>query len=144
MVFFRYIPWLLQSLFGLLLVCWPLLDTGPGGATTPLRLGLACTTTGLFAAALLAIGRRQLPFRFHLVDRAAARMIPRRLRPYEGLWRACRRAGETDSALILARKIVSMPVKASNTTTIRIRRAAQEWIDETESDSPEVRGCTGG
>ena len=76
--------------------------------------------------------------------RLAARMIPRRLRPYEGLWRACRRAGETDSALILARKIVSMPVKASNTTTIRIRRAAQKWIDETESDSPEVRGCTGG
>ncbi len=58
----------------------------------------------------------------------ASRMIPSRLRPYEGLWRACLRAGEMDSAAAVARRIVSMPVKVGNTTTIRIRRQAEEWL----------------
>lgn len=61
--------------------------------------------------------------------RTAARMIPSRLRPYDGLFRAYLQTGHTDSATLMARRIVTMPVKVSNTTTIRIRRTAQEWLE---------------
>ena len=61
--------------------------------------------------------------------RTASRMIPSRLRPYDGLFRAYLQTGQTDSATLMARRIVTMPVKVSNTTTIRIRRTAQEWLE---------------
>ncbi len=62
--------------------------------------------------------------------RQAVRMIPSRLRPYDGLFRACLRMGQVDSAMTMARKIVTMPVKVGNTMTIRIRRSAAEWLEE--------------
>ncbi|WP_294592544.1 O-antigen ligase family protein [uncultured Rikenella sp.] len=62
--------------------------------------------------------------------RQAVRMIPGRLRPYDGLFRACLRMGQVDSAMMMARKIVTMPVKIGNTATIRIRRSAVEWLEE--------------
>ncbi len=62
--------------------------------------------------------------------RQAVRMIPGRLRPYDGLFRACLRMGQVDSAMMMARKIVTMPVKVGNTVTIRIRRSAAEWLEE--------------
>ncbi|WP_304708144.1 O-antigen ligase [uncultured Rikenella sp.] len=62
--------------------------------------------------------------------RQAARMIPGRLRPYDGLFRACLRMGQVDSAMMMVRKIVTMPVKVGNTATIRIRRSAAEWLEE--------------
>lgn len=62
--------------------------------------------------------------------RQAVRMIPGRLRPYDGLFRACLRMGQVDSAMTMARKIVTMPVKVGNTVTIRIRRSAAEWLEE--------------
>lgn len=62
--------------------------------------------------------------------RQAARMIPGRLRPYDGLFRVCLRMGQVDAAMMMARKIVTMPVKIGNTATIRIRRSAAEWLEE--------------
>ncbi len=62
--------------------------------------------------------------------RQAVRMIPGRLRPYDGLFRACLRMGQVDSAMMMARKIVTMPVKVGNTATIRMRRSATEWLEE--------------
>lgn len=67
--------------------------------------------------------------------RQASRMIPSRLRPYEGLFRVHRATGQIDSATRQARLLLTMPVKVSNTTTIRIRRAAQEWLREQEGYS---------
>lgn len=61
--------------------------------------------------------------------RRAAQMIPSRLRPYDGLFRAFLRAGQADSAAVVARRIVTMPVKVGHTATIRIRRSAAEWLE---------------
>ncbi len=46
-----------QALFGLLLVGWPLLDTGPMGAVTPLRIGLGSGLLLLIAGAWVVGGR---------------------------------------------------------------------------------------
>lgn len=64
----------------------------------------------------------------------AARMIPSRLKPYDGLFRAYLQSGQLDSAALMARRIVTMPVKVSNTTTIRIRQTAQEWLQTHNPD----------
>lgn len=61
--------------------------------------------------------------------RRSAQMIPSRLRPYDGLFRIYLRTGQTDSAAVVARKIVTMPVKVGNTATIRIRRSAAGWLE---------------
>lgn len=66
--------------------------------------------------------------------RIAARMIPSRLKPYDGLFRAYLQSGQLDSAALMARRIVTMPVKVSNTTTIRIRQTAQEWLQTHNPD----------
>lgn len=66
--------------------------------------------------------------------RTAARMIPSRLKPYDGLFRAYLQSGQLDSAALMARRIVTMPVKVSNTTTIRIRQTAQEWLQTHNPD----------
>lgn len=66
--------------------------------------------------------------------RTAARMIPSRLRPYDGLFRAYIQNGQIDSATLMARQIVTMPVKVSNTATIRIRQTAKEWLQTYNSD----------
>ncbi|MDE5944418.1 MAG: O-antigen ligase family protein [Rikenella sp.] len=66
--------------------------------------------------------------------RRASQMIPSRLRPYDGLFRAYLRAGLVDSAEVMTRKIVAMPVKVGNTTTIRIRRSAAEWLLEQQKE----------
>ncbi|MCC8062707.1 MAG: O-antigen ligase family protein [Rikenellaceae bacterium] len=66
--------------------------------------------------------------------RTAARMIPSRLKPYDGLFRAYLRAGQLDSAATMARRIVTMPVKVSNTATIRIRQTAKEWLETQNTD----------
>lgn len=66
--------------------------------------------------------------------RQASRMIPSRLRPYDGLFRAYLRTGQVDSAGMMARKIVAMPVKVSNTTTIRIRHSVTEWLLEQQKE----------
>lgn len=47
----------MQALFGLLLVGWPLLDTGPMGAVTPLRIGLGSGLLLLIAGAWVVGGR---------------------------------------------------------------------------------------
>lgn len=62
----------------------------------------------------------------------ASRMIPSRLRPYDGLFRLYRTSGQTDSATLMARRILTLPVKVSNTTTLRLRREAREWLREQE------------
>lgn len=64
--------------------------------------------------------------------RQAARMIPSRWRPYDGLWRAYRKAEQTDSAIGMARYIAALPVKIGNTTTIRIGREVEEWLDSVD------------
>ena len=69
--------------------------------------------------------------------RQAMQMIPSRLRPYDGLFRAYLSAGQTDSATRIARHIVAMPLKVSNTTTIRIRHQAKEWLERQPRLIPE-------
>lgn len=64
----------------------------------------------------------------------AARMIPSRLRPYDGLFRIYQASGQIDSATVMARHILTMPVKVSNTTTIRLRQSAKEWIETHNPD----------
>lgn len=66
--------------------------------------------------------------------RTAVRMIPSRLKPYDGLFRAYLQSEQLDSAALMARRIVTMPVKVSNTTTIRIRQTAQEWLQTHNPD----------
>lgn len=66
--------------------------------------------------------------------RQASRMIPSRLRPYDGLFRAYLRTGQVDSAGMMARKIMAMPVKVGNTTTIRIRHSVTEWLLEQQKE----------
>lgn len=66
--------------------------------------------------------------------RTAARMIPSRLKPYDGLFCAYLQSGQLDSAALVARRIVTMPVKVSNTTTIRIRRRTQVWLETHNPD----------
>ncbi len=68
--------------------------------------------------------------------KTAARMVPTRLMPNYKLWRLYEERGDSMEALLMAKTILSQPVKVTNSFTINAKREAEEFIFLRENLSP--------
>lgn len=63
-------------------------------------------------------------------------MVPTRLMPNYKLWRLYEERGDSMEALLMAKTILSQPVKVTNSFTINAKREAEEFIFLRENLSP--------